>query len=150
VLNDAINQDDGTLFSIVSGAPTVLTDTSKFYSGEKSFKIAAGGSPGIVQLHGSTSGINTESGEMNTLSFFVYPNTGVTTITTNFYMNGSNNSQDHSVTADTWNLIERTFTNAATITTASIRVGTKNSSETIWIDGAGLVRGSDAFIRFAG
>ena len=147
VIRDAIAQDDTTMFPVALGSPITITDTSKYYYGLKSFKITSTGSSDYIELYGGLSNINTLEGQRNTLSFFVYPASGVTSINTNYKINSIDNIVTHTVVPETWNLIERPCYNNTSITTLSLRVGTTGSANTIWIDGASLVRGADSSIK---
>jgi hypothetical protein len=149
VKNDVVNQNEATVFATAAGSPTRTTDSGKFYYGLKSFKLTSGGAQGFVSAYTAITGLNTASAAKNTLSFFVYPNTGITSVVTNFRYNSIDSLVTHSgLTSETWNLVTRTFTNPAIVTTMDVRIGTPSTSQTLWIDGAGLVKGSDPFVRF--
>jgi hypothetical protein len=136
------------LFPAVSGSPTVSFDSSRFYSGFKSIKMAAGGSAGAIEVATEESPINATNGGKNTLSFMVYPDVGVTSVRSNFRYNSTDSKVTHTVVPETWNLVTRTFTNPAPITTLSVRIETFSDSQTIWVDEVAMVKGSDAFVRF--
>lgn len=148
-MNDVIDQTDDELFPLASGSVTSSLDETKFYSGHRSMKIAVGATAGFVSAYNSISGINTANGAKNTLSLMVHPGTN-TSMRTNFRINSTDNIATHSgLTANQWNLVTRTFTNASTVTSLDVRIGTTSTFQTIWIDSTALNRGADPFIRFA-
>jgi hypothetical protein len=136
-------------FAIISGSPTLTRDASKFYYEQKTHKLTSTASAGVIELFNGTAGLATASSAKNSLSFFVYPAAGVTSVITNFRYNNTDSKVTHTVTPETWNLVTRTFTNPATLTSFSLRLETVSGSQTIWFDGEALCKGADSMVRFA-